>query len=170
MKKLFVTLTIGLSCIAEAMDLQDRSIEDECFIYTVVNNEEVSCCPRFRRSENGSIQRLFEKKAHPRSRVIIEGKFFDVTSIVDVGWEFEDVEPDTVLTEICISPNVRHIGVACFAGCVNLREVPIDMGSQLILIDDYAFYRCHSLKSILLPRNTFITPYSFPAWVDVKWA
>ena len=55
---------------------------------------------------------------------------------------------------IAIPKGVTRISYSAFEGCW-LWEVAIPEDSQLEGIDDYAFYGCHGLTSIVLPKNLY---------------
>jgi hypothetical protein len=176
MKKVFITLAIGLSFMAEALDLQGQSVEDELFTYTAVNNKEASCRPSFQKGKVGfqrisavnnegalcrpslqvieedSIQRIFGERALPRRFVSISGIPLKVTSMI--GWGRNTyIEPNTVLKEVCIPSSIKLIDTSFFKSCMSLKEVAFEPDSELSQIENYAFAFCRPLESIAIPKS-----------------
>lgn len=58
---------------------------------------------------------------------------------------------NTNLTAVKLSPNCITVGEGAFEGCENLRDV--DLGRDLQVLEEYAFYNCYALESLTLPTT-----------------
>lgn len=58
---------------------------------------------------------------------------------------------NTNLTAVKLSPKCITVGEGAFEGCENLRDV--DLGRDLQVLEEYAFYNCNKLESLTLPTT-----------------
>lgn len=65
--------------------------------------------------------------------------------------------------KIVIPGSIRAIGISSFQGCINLKTVEIEEGTELIC--SYAFRNCKSLEKIVLPDT--LTDIGYGAFLDV---
>ena len=74
-----------------------------------------------------------------------------------IGSQLEKIGPGcfrrTRMKRIAIPKGVEEIPNRAFDGCKSLREVVFEEGSRLKTIGNDAFYKCHSLTAIRLPRR-----------------
>ena len=55
------------------------------------------------------------------------------------------------ITAVVLSPKCIAVGEGAFEGCENLRDV--DLGRDLQVLEEYAFYNCYALESLTLPTT-----------------
>lgn len=58
---------------------------------------------------------------------------------------------NTHITAVKLSPNCITVGKGAFMECPNLRDV--DLGRDLLVLEDYAFSNCYALESLTLPTT-----------------
>lgn len=63
--------------------------------------------------------------------------------------------------KVIIPSSVTIIDEGAFEDCSKLQEVVFTLGSRLMKICDYAFFKCVELKRINLPKRASVTAYSF---------
>lgn len=79
--------------------------------------------------------------------------------------DFSRIDRDA--EEVVVSNKVIEIPDFAFAGCTRLRKVVFETGSRCRSIGDNAFYRCDSLRAVVLPPTLRrIGRYAF-AWCPV---
>jgi len=68
----------------------------------------------------------------------------------------------SALTQVKIPKTVKCIKCDCFEGCISLKNVDFENGSELSIIEGDAFYDCTSLENITLPETLVsIGSYAF---------
>lgn len=83
-------------------------------------------------------------EAEPEIPREIEGK--KVTSIA------QDCFKENIYIEKIIVPgNIWGIGIGAFKGCINLKEVKLEEGAEMIA--SYAFQNCKALEFVVIPES-----------------